>query len=154
MRRSLSVLAIAGILTGCAGVYDQGEVPRAKARLDLQVDSCANRGSTNAFPNIAAVADCYVVADRAFAITVKLQRTDLFGAYAARMAAIGQDADAGRIGKTEAASRFDRARGEYYASLEEVQKSDTADGRGIKTVLAVLASGIARQQPLNPGARP
>lgn len=141
---ALAVSVLAAALTGCA-VYDVDALPaalQAKVQDYKQCDAqFAGRGTN------VAIYECYLAAEKQYATNIRLQRTDLYEIYAARVRLIARDTDAGRMTTDERNRQSEGAFADYRASLSRAV-ADTAAaqaelGAGTGALLGGMAQGYA-----------
>ena len=109
MSRILAVTIFTLMLAGCASEpgYDKSAVPNATAAMRQTTAMCEKERSAS------KITACYVAAQRDFAVAIHLQKMDAFDAYAARMAALAADWDAGRVSQKRLAARAASIRTDY-----------------------------------------
>jgi hypothetical protein len=85
--RRIIVVGILGLLFGVlpalAAPYDHDNVVPAELAYQAQVKAC--QGMMISGTLYDALYDCYIAADRAFAVAIKLERKDLTDAYIAKV---------------------------------------------------------------------
>jgi hypothetical protein len=110
------VLGFALLLAGCEHTFDRAELRAASNVYQQDIFACRAKQIRRTVKNYSEFAGCQVAAERAFAMTIHLQKMEAFDAYAAKMLALGADRDAGRLSLEQTRVRATTIRNEYWAA--------------------------------------
>jgi hypothetical protein len=126
--RRLAVICLLLSLAGCARDYDQSALPAASFEMRIAMDRCT--AAVNARKNYSEFAACQVAAERTFAEAIRLQKMDVFEAYAARMLALGAERDAKHLTAEETKTRVAAIRQNYLAACDCNRRMPRGGGGG------------------------
>jgi len=113
-RMPIIVLGLALLLAGCEHNFDRSELRGAANVYQQDMFACRVKQMRKTVKNYSEFAGCQVAAERAFAMTIHLQKMEAFEAYAAKMLALGADRDAGRLTLDETKIRATAIRNDYW----------------------------------------
>lgn len=145
---------IAMVLAGCAHVYDQAALPSAKAANDLATDLCDSRARNGEFHSFAELTECYLAADRAAAVQIKLAKMDIFEAYATRARILALDTDAGRLPYQEFGARLVALQRDFAVSAQMAYQTEEARQQRISAGLAAMGASMQQAGAAYQAAQP
>lgn len=127
-------------LGGCAHIYDQEAFAGANAQQQLALAQCQAHVVDKTFTSVGQYVDCELAAERAMAVAVKLQRMDVFEAYAARMRLTAQQADSRQITPDQMTAQFIQAHVDFEGNIQQAVAYDAQKRARIAAALAGMAA--------------
>jgi len=85
-------------------------------------------------PN-AVLYDCYLAAEKRYAVAIKLKDMGLYETYAARIRIIAKDADAKKITVAETNARFQASLADYFSAINQAYAKSEADNADMTNFL-------------------
>lgn len=133
---------------------DEGAIPSAEAKYKLSMAQCGAAITDKRIATVGQYVECQLAAERTMATDIKLQKMDLYEAYAGRMRLIGQQADARQITPEQMSNQMMGARNDLMQQIAAAYRNNEQQRAKMAAAFAAMGQAARDQQMINAINRP